>query len=47
VHGRSRGVGGGVLREGDEGEERGLLYEGRGGRSEDVDVDLQEARGPM
>jgi chloride channel 3/4/5 len=47
VHGRSRGVGGGVLREGDEGEERGLLYEGRGGRSEDVDVDLQEARGPV
>jgi chloride channel 3/4/5 len=36
-----------VLREGDEGEERGLLFEGRGGESEEMDVDLSEARGPV
>jgi chloride channel 3/4/5 len=47
VHGRARGVGGGVLREGDEGEERGLLFEGRGGGSEEMDIDMGEARGPV
>ncbi|KAI5253094.1 hypothetical protein E4T42_03043 [Aureobasidium subglaciale] len=38
AHRRVRGVGSGILREGDEGEERGLLFEGRGGREEDGDV---------
>jgi len=45
-NGRARGVRGGVLREGDEGEERGLLYEGRGGR-EEVDGGVGEERGPV
>lgn len=45
--GRARGVGGGVLREGDEGEERGLLHEGRGGRSEDADGEVGEDRGSV
>ncbi|KAH0398469.1 hypothetical protein KCU89_g7208, partial [Aureobasidium melanogenum] len=44
AHMRVRGIGAGVLREGDEGEERGLLYEGRGGASEDHDIDLGETR---
>jgi hypothetical protein len=35
------------LREGDEGEERGLLFEGRGGGSVEMDVDLAEARGQV
>ena len=37
AHRRVRGVGT-YLREGDEGEERGLLFEGRGGEEQDVDL---------
>ena len=37
AHRRVRGVGT-HLREGDEGEERGLLFEGRGGEERDVDI---------